>query len=192
MVKKKNEKVFMKNFKWVCLCISLLINSLFSEVLILSPENVLVIEQENASDYEAVGNFNIGMNEYGSVYKYRSLYIFDLSSINDNASISEVMVNYSMSDEDYKFKLTKVTSYGDTYAEHWNNIGNGTILESGIDYGNDSIPSNNFKNAVSQSLINNYLLIGALSEDENEDGSAVILSISLQITYSNPLGFMLV
>lgn len=76
MVKKKNEKVFMKNFKWVCLCISLLINSLFSEVLILSPENVLVIEQENASDYEAVGNFNIGMNEYGSVYKYRSLYIF--------------------------------------------------------------------------------------------------------------------
>ncbi len=130
---------------------------------------------------------NVDDPEEDDIYLYRSYFVFNVSSIPDNATITQVEVVYSTGDNgDYTFRLTNIPSVEGIRSEDWGPIGSSTILEDELDYGSDSFYSTNFKNAVTVALESNNLIIGALSEDEWTHGSLTTLSLSLNIDYSYP------
>ncbi len=93
----------MKKFKWLGLLLVFYTGSVFSQVpgsIVLFPEETTriqkVIAQGGTNYYYAVTE--VGTEIIGTeTHIYRTYFIFNLSLIPDNATITQVEVNYSMS-----------------------------------------------------------------------------------------------
>ena len=179
----------MKKFKFVCFLLVLLVGSVFSQTInksvTLYPGHTIVT-QKNGSVYEygtsGIGKYTLDTN----VYIDRSYYEFDLSSIEDNATITQVQVNYSMSGISYTFKLTKIASLSGDLQAQWNAVGNGTALHTGLTYGTSSFYSDAIKTEIANALGSNQLIIGGLSEAEATTGSESSLDLNLYVEYTIP------
>lgn len=190
ILQKKGNKI-MKPIKLFCLLLAIFTSSALSqtinESIEITPVDIESIAQVNGTSYE-FGSYDIGrMVSQGTVFIFRSYFEFNLVTIPDNATISQVQVYYSTSGSGYTFKLTKVPTVGPSLQANWTAIGNGTSLQTGVAYGSGNFPSNNIKSAVGEALGSNTLYIGALSEQEATDGSySQITTFSLKIDYSYP------
>jgi len=141
------------------------------------------IAKVNNSTYES-GSYAIGRD---SVRVYRTYWQFSLSSIPGNATITKVTVNYYNGGKTgYSLKLTQLATIGQDLGANWTAIGNGTTLHSGLPYNGASFVSDPIKTAIANSLSSGRLIIGALSESENTNGSNAFMDLSLDVEYTRP------
>ncbi|HDR52037.1 MAG TPA: hypothetical protein ENN90_10550 [Mariniphaga anaerophila] len=181
----------MKKLNCLCLLLILLVDVVFSQTIDkyipLTPTSKITIEQKDGTDYFYSGPWRIGKRTIeNSNYVARSYYVFNLSAIPDNATITRVEVNYSMDGSSYTFKLTKLTSLSGDLQARWNAVGNATSLHTGLTYGNSDFISTPIKNEIAGALISDQLIIGALSEAEGTSGSNSTLDFVLHVYYTIP------
>jgi tetratricopeptide (TPR) repeat protein len=188
-VTKRGKK--MKKFNYVCLLVILFVvsaGSVFSQTInksITLYPNQTILTQKNGNNYET-GFWGVGKHIFSpDTYIDRSYYEFDLSSIEDNATITNVEVNYSMSGTSYTFKLTKIASLYDSLHAMWDSIGTGEELHTGLAYSiGSSFDSSPIKTSLAGALVNDQLIIGALSEAEGTTGSESSLDLSFYVEYT--------
>jgi len=183
----------MKKFNLICLgffSISSLIAATTQTIYLNFYEQV-IIRQKDGESYSRQYSEGIGKDtipQYPlSTFIYRSVFKFDLSDIDDHAIINSVTVYTNCSGSGYTFRLTKISSLSPGDSEIWNEIGAGTVLCSGLDYGNNVTNSDAFKTAIQNALVSDELIVGALSEAETTIGSASDVYIQLEIEYTVPL-----
>ncbi|MDX9781115.1 MAG: T9SS type A sorting domain-containing protein, partial [bacterium] len=118
----------------------------------------------------------------------RPFFVFDLSSIEDSASVTAVELTYSTVGGSGTFSITHVEELLYFEAEQdpetdWHSIGDGTLLESGLSFGNDNFYSNSIKTLISNALNNDEteITLGAYSS-----GTIATLEISLKVEYTIP------
>ncbi|MDD4961705.1 MAG: NosD domain-containing protein [Petrimonas sp.] len=185
----------MKKVSLICFFLLFSMSWVFSQTVekttTLYP-NQGTITQTNTNNYSYGGFWSLGADTThvdSTTYDtnvYRSYYEFDLSAFEDSATITQVTVNYSMSGGGYTFKLTKITSLSENLQTCWNSINNGTVLHSGLSYGNVAFISNDIKTALSNALSSGELIIGVLSEAEDKFDSGTTLGMYLTVDYSIP------
>ncbi|MGB9588146.1 MAG: hypothetical protein ACPL7O_08200, partial [Armatimonadota bacterium] len=142
------------------------------------------IARVNDSTYEG-GTYAIGRD---SVRVYRTYWQFSLFSIPSNATITKVTVNYSNGGNNCcSLKLTQLATVNQNdLGANWNAIGNGTTLHSGLPYNGTSFVSDPLKTAIANALSSGKIIIGALSESENTNGSNALMNLYLYVEYTRP------
>ena len=137
--------------------------------------------------YEIIPSLGKTVNSTYTNYR-RPFYVFDLSSIPDSASVTAVELTYSTDGGSGTFNVTHVQELLFFEAEQdpetdWHLIGDGTLLESGLSFGDDNFYSNNIKALISNALTNDEteIILGAYSV-----GTVATLEISLKIEYTIP------
>ncbi|KAA3660106.1 MAG: hypothetical protein DWQ10_07425 [Calditrichaeota bacterium] len=180
----------MKRISLFCYAIALLMNIGFSQTIPGSKTITSVpvpIEQINSSTYEG-GLYDIGRRtESSNVYIARSYYVFDLSNIPNNATITQVKVIYSTSGSGYSFKLTKVGYISYNPEDDWNTIGSSTELKTGISYGSSNFISDDLKTDIQNAIGGeDAIALGGVSENEGTNGSNSYLDLSLDVDYTTP------
>lgn len=157
----------------------------------LSPSTPIVISKRvhgDTTDY-VYGLYGIGKytsSPYTCIERECLEFRWSDSEIPDNATITQVEVNYSTSGTCCTFKLTKIDSWSEVKSAQWAAIGNATTLHTGLPYGIDSFNSTPLKTAIQNALASNNLKIGALSEAEGTVGSDSNLGMTLNISYTTP------
>ncbi|MEX0844342.1 MAG: T9SS type A sorting domain-containing protein [Balneolaceae bacterium] len=182
----------------LCLLTILIVTPLTAQQTVQESDNFEPIQTTRISkntstdtySTDAGGYFHIGRGIFDTDQLiYRTYYSFDLSKIaaKHNVSIDEVKLDYSTGNKSGTFKVTGPSSIsGQNIETHWNAIGNASSKESGISYGDNEIISTGLKSYVEAQLFEDYLIVGALSEEEGEDDTLSIstLDIELEITYT--------
>jgi len=188
----------MKKFTWLVFLLVLCTGNVFSQTIpgsaFLNPSETSNIEKEIAqinpdstfTSYKS-GEYAVGKEITDTLtHIYRTYFKFNLSTIPDNATVTQVEVNYWMSGFNYTFKLTKLSSLSGSLQARWNAIGNGSSLHTGLTYGNASFVSTPIKTEIQNALGTNELIVGALSDNESTDGSYSTLGLYLYVDYTTP------
>ena len=117
---------------------------------------------------------------------FRAYWYFSLGDIPTNATITSVYLNIYNSASGYSLKLTLVPSQSTNDGDNWAAIGNGTILNQGVQYSPMGFYSTPVKNAMQTALPYRSMIIGALSESESTAGSMSTMSMTLDVNYTRP------
>ncbi len=152
-------------------------------------QNQVVWEMSGGSNDDDIGARNNSIN--GSLGTYRTEYIFNLSSIPSNATITSAKLQYSLSDwyaTNY-FAVCKLSGYLG-YQALWDGIGSSTLLFYDLSYnGGETSSTQDLIDAVT-SNIGGTLCLGAVSQDEAHSTSYAKLNLTLNLIYTVPVQFV--
>lgn len=187
----------MKKMKWICFFLFFCAGFIFAQVLEktiypnLDYDGAVVLSEDDGDSsycYELIPG--LGKTVVNPTYNEirRPFFVFDLSSIEDSASVTAVELTYSTVGGSGTFSITHVEELLYFEAEQdpetdWHSIGDGTLLESGLSFGNDNFYSSSIKTLISNALNNDKteITLGAYSS-----GTIATLEISLKVEYTIP------
>ncbi|MFZ5948269.1 MAG: T9SS type A sorting domain-containing protein [Stygiobacter sp.] len=155
-----------------------------TETIIISPSQTNIYKDNNSTF--SYSNYALG-REGGKFFKVsRSLLTLSLLQIPTNATINQVKVNYMTFYKPYTFKLTNISSPGNTLASQWTSIGNSPSFHTGLGYGSSNFISTTIKTQMQNSLSSRSMIIGVAAENETDSTSFSTLMISFEVNITRP------